>query len=216
MRFSRELLKLYSNNIPLKYKLYTLIRCAICPFIEIEKYVPPDGKILDFGCGHGLFANLLALKSNSKDVIGIDINAQKINIAKRTLGVRKNIDFRIGDLESCFHITGINCFIFIDVLNCVPVKKQKESLRRLYSILQDDGMVIIKSIQEFPNWKYWWTLFHMAVIEKVVHKNFKKNSYFIKKEDFLMLLEEIGFKVQFKDLSKGYTYSHCLYVCSKA
>ena len=90
MRFDKELLRLY-KNVPFRFKIYTLIRCGLCPFSEIEKAVPEDGKILDLGCGHGIFSNFLALKGPGRHVIGTDLLENKINVAISTISKRKNV-----------------------------------------------------------------------------------------------------------------------------
>lgn len=214
MKFNNKLLYFYKNT-PLRYKIYTIIRYAICPFDEIEQCVPKFGKIVDMGCGHGIFTNLLAMKSDKRHVVGMDINENKIKVAIPALSGRKNIEFRVGDLEESLRVKDIKCFTLIDVLCYIPLDKKRELLKKIYNILQIDGVLIIGDIQEIPRWKYWWTLFHMATIDKLIHRSFKKNHYFLKKEDYLSLLKDIGFGVNFLDISKGYPYSHCLYICNK-
>jgi len=215
MKFNFELLKLY-KNVSLKYKFYTLIRSAVCPFDEIEKFVPAGkSRMLDCGCGHGIFSNLLAMKSDKRHVIGIDINRDKIKVANSTLGLRKNIEFKVGNLRETEVIKDIRCFTFIDVLCYIPLGEKKELLKKIYNILPVGGTLIIKSMQEFPRWKHWLILFHMATIDRLMHNGLKGNSYFVKKEQYLDLLKGIGFEVKFNDISKGYPYPDCLYICTK-
>ena len=40
--------------------MYELIRRLLCPFEDLAKFLPSEGKILDVGCGHGIFARVLA------------------------------------------------------------------------------------------------------------------------------------------------------------
>lgn len=211
-RFDSRLLKLY-KDASLGYRVYTFIRCAVCPFMEIERYVPKEGKILDSGGGHGIFANLLAISSRDRHVIGMDIMQDKIRIANSTLSGRKNIEFMAGDLEKSLSVEGVKCFILMDILCYIPLADKKKLLKKIYDKLPDNGTLIIKSIHEHPRFKYYWTLFHMATIDKLMHRSFAKNSYFLKRREYADLLKEIGFEVEFKDVSKGYPYSHCLYIC---
>ena len=41
-------------------RLHVWIRVKTCPFLEIEKLIPKDGQIIDYGCGHGVFSHILS------------------------------------------------------------------------------------------------------------------------------------------------------------
>lgn len=215
MRFNARILNAY-RNVPISYKVYTLIRCAVCPFEEIERWVPASGRILDCGCGHGIFANLLAIKSPHRHVIGTDILEDKIRIAGSTVGGRTNLEFKIGDFQQSLKMDEIDCYTFIDVLYYVSFEEKAGILKKAYEALPKGGALIIKSIYDKPRWKYWWTVFYMAVIDKSVHRGFARNSYFMRKDDCINLLRDIGFQVRFKDIGRGSLYPNCLYICTKA
>ena len=215
MKSNNELIRLY-KDAPFRYKLYTLIRVAICPLYEIEKYVPGKGKILDFGCGHGIFANILAMGASDRNVIGIDIMEDKIKVAKASSSGRNNIGFKTGDIrEVLARDERVECITLLDTLCYLSLDEKKDLLKRLYRYLESGGLLVIKCIQERPLLKYWWTLFHMATIDKFIHRNFSQNSYFMKRDSYMTLLKDMGFKVEYVDMSKGYPYPHCLYICSK-
>ena len=44
--------------------------------------MPAVGRVLDIGCGHGLFSIYLGLMSPDRDVLGVDIDARKLVIAR--------------------------------------------------------------------------------------------------------------------------------------
>jgi len=213
-KFNSELLKIY-KSAPMSYKLYIAIRGTICPLYDIEQYVPKDGKIVDIGCGQGLFANILAMKSEKRHVIGVDIMPERIKVASNTLAERPNIEFRIGNVEHGWADKDVKCITLMDILCYVPFEKKRAILNKIYSDLPANGTLIIKSIQEQPVFKYWLTLFHMATIDKLMHRCFEKNSYFLKTKEYINLLKDVGFKVDFRDVGRGYLYPHCLYICNK-
>ena len=214
-RFNFKVLRLY-KDVPFGFKLYTLIRCAFCSFDEIERYVPEECNVLDVGCGHGIFANLLAIKSERRHVIGMDIIKKKIEIAKSTISGRKNIEFEKGDFWKSTDLKNIGCFTFIDVLYYIPLDEKRKLLQQLYDNLPAGGRLVIKSIYEFPRWKYWCSVFHMSVIDKVVHKGLGKNTHFMTRGQYSSLLADIGFQVDFVDINRGYPYPNCLYICNKS
>jgi len=64
------------------------------PAIEAE--VPRRGRVLDLGCGHGLFSLLLAATSPERQVTGVDVDGDKLGLARRAaeaLGL-DNVRFR--------------------------------------------------------------------------------------------------------------------------
>src|SRR5258708_24581758 len=64
-------------------RLHMIVRWRVCPLRRIAAHVPASGTILDLGCGHGLFAQLLARQSKDRSVLGIDLDAHKIALAQQ-------------------------------------------------------------------------------------------------------------------------------------
>ena len=148
-----NLLSLYNEN-PFWSRYYINQSLKVIPYQKIDSYVPNKGKILDFGCGHGIFANLMSLSSNNRLVVGCDIDEHKIDIALNTIQDRKNICFindNIMDIDEKFD--GIT---IISVLYLIPYEKQEEILRHLVDLLAEDGKLIIVEFDKEPKWKYYW------------------------------------------------------------
>ncbi len=111
----------------------------------------------------------------------MDIMEDKIKVANSTLFGRPNIEFLVGDAQKDIcdkYADCINCITFIDILCYVPYEKKRGILKSFYDYLGPGGKLVIKTIKEKPLLKYWWTLFHMLTIDKLIHRGFKNNSYF--------------------------------------
>ena len=93
-RIPSQLFRFYSGQ-GLKVALYAYLRWRLCPFEEIESHIPKEGKIIDVGCGYGLLANFLTLRSSKRDVTGIDLSVRRIGAAQETTDSRKNIHFKL-------------------------------------------------------------------------------------------------------------------------
>jgi len=65
-------------------------------FGEIKKFIQPNSKVIDVGCGTGRFSFSIADKVNK--IVGIDLSEKNISTAKRTL--EKNSNSKISFLHT--------------------------------------------------------------------------------------------------------------------
>jgi 2-polyprenyl-6-hydroxyphenyl methylase/3-demethylubiquinone-9 3-methyltransferase len=148
----RRTLALYDNS-PRADRLFVRARAALSDLAALERHAPRDGAILDLGCGHGLVSNLLALGSPARDVTGIDIDAEKVAAAQRTVGARTNVRFLIADATT--FIGGPYAAITVaDVFYLIPPEGQRDLLAACARMLAPDGVLIWKSQVRRPRWKY--------------------------------------------------------------
>nr|WP_273038959.1 class I SAM-dependent methyltransferase [Iningainema tapete] len=118
----------------------------------LESYVPQEGTILDLGCGHGLLSNLLAISSQKRQVLGIDIDAKKISAAQRTIANRSNIKFEIGDAALC--CGSYDAITIADMMYLIPPQTQRVILTNIANALKPNGVLVWKTHSHQPRWKY--------------------------------------------------------------
>jgi 2-polyprenyl-6-hydroxyphenyl methylase/3-demethylubiquinone-9 3-methyltransferase len=148
----RRALALYDAS-PRADRLFVRARAFLSDLPQIERHAPRDGAILDLGCGHGLVSNLLALGSSTRDVTGIDIDAEKIAAARRTIRNRSNVHFQVADATT--YDGGPYAAITVaDVFYLIPPDGQRALLAACARMLLPGGMVIWKSQVRSPRWKY--------------------------------------------------------------
>ncbi len=70
------------------------MRWHTSPHRKLEADLPRRGRILEVGCGHGLLALHLALGVPERTVLGVDIDASKIEHA-RAAAVAAQVDDRV-------------------------------------------------------------------------------------------------------------------------
>jgi methylase of polypeptide subunit release factors len=61
----------------------------------VVERAPRAGRMLEVGCGHGLFANEAALRNPRLEVLAIDPSPDKVRWAEATAAGRDNIRFRL-------------------------------------------------------------------------------------------------------------------------
>jgi ubiquinone/menaquinone biosynthesis C-methylase UbiE len=100
-------------------------------------------KILDAGCGIGLYGMTFAIK-NKVQVIGIDLSRDKIVNAKKiaaNIGA-KNIDFEIGDVTKLkFKDSSFDFILSSDVLEHVP--DHEKAINEFARVLKKNGTLIL-------------------------------------------------------------------------
>jgi len=197
------------NKLPLFPRIYLRLRPYIVPFEIIEKHVPNKGNVVDVGCGFGIFANFLALHSKERNVVGIDLNKKRINLANEIFGNLSNLNFFDGDITD-IKIPKANVITAVDVLHHIPSKElQLKLLLSCYSVLSEDGKLLVKDLDTKPYWKYLFNYIHDYLItkgEKVLYQN---------KDAMKNLLIEAGFQIEKILEIKHYPYAHILYIAKK-
>src|SRR4030067_281563 len=162
LKMMKPLLDLYSFKGKYFYvSLFTNIRVWLNQFETIEKFIPSEGKIVDIGCGYGIFSNYLALCSDKRSIIGVDKNKRKIKYAQRGL---KNTEFKSGDVTK-MDLGLCAWFSLIDVLHHLESYQQQEELLKFcYDSLERKGIILIKEIDTRPRVKYIFTKFVDSVV----------------------------------------------------
>ena len=105
------------------------------------------GLVVDLGCGSGLWARELA--HAGYDVLGIDISAAMISIARKRVPTG---EFRVGSLlkagiPRCDAVTSIGeCFNYLFDKNN-SIDELRRLFRRIYSVLKPGGLLIFDIAQ---------------------------------------------------------------------
>ncbi len=187
--------------------LYTFLRLKLAPIIEVEKYVPVAGTILDFGCGNGMFAQILFLGSDQRIIKGVDVSARRIKTAQLAASGNSNLEFTEGDANS-FPLEQCEAVTVVDLLHHMKFEEQKALLQKLHAGLSEGALVLIKDLEKAPRWKY---LFHYMQDSL----SYRSRLYFRSAEEMESDLREMGFEVQKISLAAGYMHPHVLYQCRK-
>ena len=200
----------------LRYRIYYALRKLSCPFREIDKIIPEEGKILDLGCGFGASALFFSISGAHRKVAGLDCEAGRISIAKeyaRTKNIN-NCVFLKGDILDCDYGGAYDCILLVDVLYQLELKEKAKVIEKCYNALNKDGSLIIKEIGRRPFWKLIFCLLQETVIARPIKLN-KKRIALLEAAGAADILRKAGFKVDIRRIDKGYPYPHILFICRK-
>jgi SAM-dependent methyltransferase len=202
-------LALYARE-PLGVRGHVRARHWLCPMERIAAHVPSAGRILDVGCGHGLFGNLLALGSPDRHVFGVDPMAAKIAVAQRVAHALPNARYAVGSAadapEGRYDVITI-----LDVLYLLPRPAKLALLQQCRDLLAPDGLLLLKTNDRKPRWKYLWARFEEQVMTSLGLTE-GQGLYFLNAAQNRALLGLAGFDAEVVRLDSWLPYPHVLFV----
>lgn len=187
--------------------IFTHIRFWTGSFVDVEQYIPEKGKIVDVGCGYGIFSNYLALCSPQRVVIGVDTDRRKIVYGNRGIS---HVSFREGDATKMKY-KKLNAIILHDVLHHLNSKEQQEDLiKNIVTILNRFGVAVIVEVDSNPLWK----LILGRIADFILYCG--SPVYYRYKKDMLGLLEKYfqNGHISVKRLRNS-PFSQNVYICKK-
>lgn len=158
--------RLYERG-PRRARTLQGLRPFICPFEDLLRWIPARGRVLDVGCGAGLFLGLIGCAR--PDVTGIGFDADASAIAAADGMARENFpDGRIrfehsavGDAwpQGPFEVVGM-----IDVLHHIPPAAQKDVITEAFAHVGPDGLFVYKDMADRPFFRAWWNRLHDILV----------------------------------------------------
>lgn len=210
-----EALGLY-RGLPPAVRLHTAIRAWTAPLEAVLERVPAEGRLLEVGCGHGLFANAAALRHPRLCVLGIDPAPRKIRWAQATVGARGNVRFRCQELEEVEE-AGFDAVAVIDVLYLVARERWPAFLAACRERLRPGGRLLLKEVDVRPRWKFHRCLAQETLSVRLLGITRGSSFAFAGREEMAGVLREAGFEdVRTSDVGEGYLTPHVLYEARRA
>lgn len=135
----------------------TIYRPRICPFERLLNLLPEGQRVLDIGCGAGVFLQLVANFRKPAALGGLEINPNAIERARRLFNLMH--DGMPARLEPYDGTTlpawiGEYDYVFlVDVIHHIPIHLQRKTLDSLFRALKPGARLIIKDIDaDRPFW----------------------------------------------------------------
>lgn len=204
--------------LPLSVKFFLYLRWITAPFIDIEKEIPKRGLLLDIGCGHGLFDALLAYKSRSREIIGIDPDKGKINIAKQLEKKFSRLKFRNGYFRSHDFKQKFDAVILNDVEYLLSRKEKKKLLMDIKKVLNRNGVIVLKTNHNDHSLGFFLCYLQEVVATKLLSFTHAGGGlYFFTIEQYENLFQECGLKmIKGKKMRTTFFHPHYVFLLKKA
>lgn len=178
---------------------------------EIGQYLPERGRVLDIGCGFGLFALYYAQRSPERQVVGFDLSERRVQTARHAaadLGLT-NAEFHIGDARGISSLEPFDAIYLLDVLHHIPVDVVPSLLSSIHDALPLGGILVVKELDTSPTWQ--------RVFAHALDLAMSPDSppHYWPQEKLASTIEAAGFSVKRHQLIDYLPYPHVLYVATK-
>lgn len=213
--FGREAVANIADALPFVERAYARIRFSILRtklLSVMDLLLTDQGKILDVGCGFGLFAAYFGQMHPRRAITGVDPNGRRIEMATRVaakLGLKKHRflegDVRTVDLEGPFDAAYV-----LDVMHHIPEKDQIPVLERMRDLLRPNGMLLIKDITTEPRFGLKFTEYldrlMVGMSDELTYRHHK---------EWGRVLTDLGFRVRIVRVPDILPYPHVVIAATK-
>ncbi|WP_028046437.1 bifunctional 2-polyprenyl-6-hydroxyphenol methylase/3-demethylubiquinol 3-O-methyltransferase UbiG [Cellulomonas sp. URHE0023] len=206
----RRALALY-RDAPAAVRAHVTIRWWSAPFRRVVDVLPQTGRILEIGCGHGLFSAYAALDAPGRDVLGVDIDADKIGAATAAARELDRLQFRVAP-DGAVPEGPWDAIVFVDVLYLLPADEQRRLLTEAVTHLAPGGCVVVKEMGTHPRWKVRWNTVQETLSVKVLRITEGSDFDFVDPRTMGGWLVGLGLRVRVRRLDKGRVHPHHLLV----
>ena len=134
-------------------------RPYICPFEVLIDLVPVGSRVLDVGCGGGLFLNLLCargrLRADDGASVGFDHSPQAVGLARRAaeraghVGVR----FVVAEIANEWPVGAFDVVSVVDVMHHLPPSMWPDVIAQASTRLAPGGVMLYKDMCRRPAWR---------------------------------------------------------------
>lgn len=201
--------------LPPVERMYSRVRFSILRpklLSVMDLLLPDEGRLLDVGCGFGLFAAYFGQTHPRRRIVGVDPDARRIGIARRVadrLGLHGHsfhaADVRDASLEGPFDAAYV-----LDVMHHLPRADQRRVLERLRSLLVPGGVLVVKDITTEPRVGLWFT----EALDRLM-VGWQEPLAYRHHREWGQMLADLGFKVRMVRVPDVLPYPHVVIAATK-
>jgi 2-polyprenyl-3-methyl-5-hydroxy-6-metoxy-1,4-benzoquinol methylase len=213
--YSRQAIARIVRALPPIERAYSRVRFSILrpKLLSVMDLVLPDeGRLLDVGCGFGLFAAYFGQMHKRRRIVGVDPDTRRVGLARRVaegVGLHDHT-FHVGDVRNAPIEGPFEAAYVLDVMHHLPRADQRPVLERLRSLLVPGGVLVVKDITTEPRTGL---LFTKALDRLMVGLN--EPLAYRHHREWGEMLSTLGFKVRMVLVPDVLPYPHVVITATK-
>jgi SAM-dependent methyltransferase len=213
--YGRAAIRRIARALPLVERAYAEVRFSIFRpklLSVMDLLLTDEGRILDVGCGFGLFAAYFGQTHRRRAIVGVDPDARRVALAARVASSLDLVhhEFHVGDVRSAPLEGPFAAAYVLDVMHHIPARDQRGVLERLRELLVPGGVLLIKDITTEPRYELLFT----ELLDRVMVGWNEELAYRHHKE-WGAMLAELGFKVRIVRVPDVLPYPHVVIAATK-
>lgn len=193
-------------------RFHVAVRLRSCPFPQVEAHLPRAGRVLDLGCGHGVFSLFLASSSPQRTVVGVDVDGDKL-VTARGAAERSGLPVTFTEaVDGAVPDGPWDAVTIVDVLYLLGLDAALDLVAQAAAALAPGGVLVIKEIDVRPRWKYRLTRWQEVVSTRVTRITQGEGVDFVPPDDIAGAMTAAGLAVERHPLDRGAVHPHLLLV----
>ncbi len=167
-----------------------------------NEIIPQKAEIMDIGCGYGFMSYMLGFMSDKRNIIGIDYDADKIEIAQNCISKNENIKFEYADATQ-YAFKNKDVFILSDILHYISEEKQNMLIENCINYLNNHGLIIIRDANKNLKTRHWGTRYTEFFSTKTGFNKLEGNKlHFTNVDAFINIANKFNLKYEVIDNTK--------------
>ena len=210
-RLLRKIINAYDSSIVRAYCFFRFVIININMLHILSLCMRGKTRILEIGCGFGLFGCYFAARNPRLDYHGIDLSEGRIAMARKAasrLGLT-NVHFEVGDARDVLELEEqYDVVIMMDLMHHIPNAAKVQLLRQVVPRLAPGGRLIIKDITRKPAIK----LFFTWLLDVLMTRSF--DMWYWDRHNFRQAVPR-EFEIETYPISDLLPYPHVVYLFSR-
>jgi uncharacterized protein (DUF2062 family) len=186
--------------------------------------LPPQGRLVDLGCGRGITLALLATArrqtehgrypadwppATAAQLLGVEGDARTAGVARAGLGGCAAVE--TADLR-CAALPQADAFLLIDVLHYLPRREQESLLAGVAANLAPGGVLMVREADAAAGWRFHAVRLAEGLMATLRRdwRQLRSGFHYRRRADWMALLERYGLAAEITPMGMGTPYANIL------